>query len=116
MKRNKKQRLKEIQKRLKTQLLSNSNSLFNGSYVGEEKDEERYLWQDVVELRTLGVEIKLPVSYTAVSCVTLEMIAEVIRQIENACHPIKTWFLNHLNVIISICALVVSIISVILKI
>ena len=103
--------IKQIQARLKRALLN--TQICNRGFTGE-NGEEKYLSDDIIELRQYGVDIKLPTSF---SCGELggmiykELCSEVIRQIECHLHPFKRWIANHIDILISIAALIVSIIS-----
>ena len=71
----------------------------------------------IIELRLLGVEINVSnISYPQDSYnACFETCADIVRQVDEYLHPIKKWFINHIDVIISsiigISALIVAIIA-----
>ena len=71
----------------------------------------------IIKLRLLGVKIDISnVSYPQEPYnICFETCADIVRQIDEYLHPIRNWFINHIDVIISsvigISALIVAIIA-----
>lgn len=70
----------------------------------------------VTRLRLLGVKIQLPQAFTCCDTYNyFEICADIVRQIDDYLHPIKNWFLNHIDTLVSsligIGALIVAIIA-----
>ena len=110
-KKNRKEILK-IKSTLETLVNNKDINLLNGGCTGN----NRNLSDEVTQLRLLGVKIDLPMSFTCLGPNNyFEVCAEIIRQINIHLHPIKNWFINHIDVLIAsslgLAALIVSIIS-----
>ena len=90
----------------------NSLSLLNGGCTGD----NRYLFEEVRDLRLYGVPITLPNTFTVNDVLNYyEVCAEILRQIEVYQHPAKRWFRDHVDTLItstlSEVAIIISIVS-----
>lgn len=111
-KNNSKKIILEIKNRLEKIIKNKDSNLLNGGCTGE----NRYLSDDLIDLRLNGVEINLPQSFTCLGPNNYyEVCADIIRQIDIHLHPFINWIKDHIDVLIasslSISALIVSIIS-----
>ena len=75
-----------------------------------------YISDLVTDLRLSGVQINLPYSFTcATSYNYFEVCAEIVRQIDEYLHPCRTWFKNHIEILVSggmsLIAIIISIVS-----
>lgn len=94
----------------------NSVLLLNGGCTGD----NRYLFEDVRDLRLYGVPIILPNTFTVNNNMNYyEVCAEILRQIELYQHPVKKWFKDHVDTLIisalSVAATIISIVSIFKK-
>ena len=102
----------KIKNNLEKLVTNKDNNLLNGGCTGD----NRYLSDEVTQLRLLGVKIDLPISFTCLGPNnSFEVCAEIVRQIDIHLHPFFNWIKDHIDVLIasslSIAALIVSIIS-----
>lgn len=108
---NKKEIIK-IKSTLEALVKNKDNNLLSSGYTGN----NRYLSDEVTQLRLLGVKIDLPISFTCLGPNNyFEVCADIVRQINLHLHPFLNWIKDHIDVLIasslSIAALIVSIIS-----
>lgn len=77
----------KIRNNLETLVKNKNLGLLNGGHTGE----DRFLSNEVTELRLSGVKINLPTSFTCLGPNNyFEVCAEIVRQIDIHLHP----FLN----------------------
>ena len=107
-----KNKILNIKNNLEDLVRNKDNKLLNGGCTGD----NRYLSDELSELRLLGVKIDLPQSFTCLDSNNyFEVCADIVRQINIHLHPFGNWIKNHIDTLIasflSIAALIVSIIS-----
>lgn len=86
----------KIKDNLEILVKNKDNNFLNGGCTGK----DRYLSDEVTQLRLLGVKIDLPISFTCLGPNNyFEVCAEIIRQINIHLHPFINWIKDHIDVI-----------------
>lgn len=113
-----KAKLKEIYDRLDNCLKTRDTDISANGCTAE----NRFISDEIIDLRKLGIEITLPSIYAApidsYGYSYFELVSEILRQIKPYFNPTKTWIKNNIipllmlfNAILSTIAAVMSIIK-----
>lgn len=93
--------------------IANNPNLWQGYLYYKDEQNHKSIYDIVVELRMLGVPIILPqvYSYNDKTIIYQEMLADIIRQIDEYLNFFKKIILIYIPIVVSIVSLLISIIK-----